>query len=352
MNTTIRRFGAALGVVVFAATVTACRYTGFDNGPSKATAASAVEWLRDQQKADGGFEVAGFPGFETPDAVLAIAENAQQQAAWDTTQARRAVQAAITNGHNPLHAIDNFVDGPIDAGQAAKIIVLVAKPLGLSVTNFNPDGDAARNLIATVNAGAATNGSYGAFNATLYAAMAKKLVDGAVPAKTVSLIRAAQEPFGGWDFNGAPAGNDADIDTTSIAIAALAAAGVPGNDPDLRAGLAYLANAQRSNGAFQAFGNDDPNSTSSAVFAIVAAGFDPTSPCWRRVAAPGLAGRPYTSPIAWLRSQQITATGPNHGRIKSPNDAFGVNTFATSQTVQALRYAWIPVSPLAPQDCP
>jgi hypothetical protein len=338
--------------VIFAVSLTACRYTGFNDTAGRFSAAAGVNWLRTQQRTDGGFELAGFAGFETPDAILAIAENAQQQAAWDTTQARGAVQATVTNGNNPLHAIDNFVDGTINAGQAAKVIVLVAEPLGLSVTNFNPDGDTAKNLIATVNAGAASDGSYGAFNATLYAAMAKKLVDGAVPAKTLSLIRAAQEPFGGWDFNGEPTGNDADIDTTSIAIAALAAAGVPGNDPDVRAGLAYLAASQRSNGAFQAFGSDDPNSTSSAVFGIVAGGFDPTSSCWRDVVAPGLRGRPYTSPLVWLRSQQITAPGPSQGRIKSPNDQFGVNTFATSQTVQAMRRAWIPVSPLPPQQCP
>jgi hypothetical protein len=346
-----KRAGVAVGVVVFAVGLSACRYTGFNNGPAKATGASAVNWLRTQQLSDGGFEVAGFPGFETPDAILAIAENAQQQASWSTSQARAAVQATVKNGHSPLHSIDDFVDGSINAGQAAKVIVLVAKPLGLSVTNFNPDGDTARNLIGVVNAGAQSNGSYGAFNATLFAALAKKLVDGAVPAKTVSFIRAAQEPFGGWDFNGDPTGTDADIDTTSIALTALAAAGVQGNDSDLRAGLAFLANAQRSTGAFQSFGSDDPNSTSSAVFGIVASGFDPTTSCWRDVAAPGLKGKPYTSPIAWLRTQQVT-TGTDAGRIKSPNDQFGINTFATSQTVQALRYAWIPVAPLPPQPCP
>ena len=41
------------------------------------TANAAVAWLESRQLADGSFEVADFPGFETRDAVLAIAAAAQ-----------------------------------------------------------------------------------------------------------------------------------------------------------------------------------------------------------------------------------------------------------------------------------
>ena len=51
-------------------------------------------------------------------------------------------------------------------------------------------------------------------------------------------------------------------------------AGVPPNDTDLVQGLAFLAAQQQATGAWQAFGNDDPNSTSVAILAITAAGFD------------------------------------------------------------------------------
>jgi hypothetical protein len=355
VNRRTKRFGAAIGVVVLAVVLSACRYTGFNDGAARFQGAAAVGWLVKQQQAGGGFETAGFAGFETPDAILAIAENAQQQAGWNASQALAAVQAVKKNGNSPLHNIDDLVDGSISAGQAAKIIVLVAKPLGLSVTSFNPDGDGAKNLIATVNAGAQPNGSYGSFNDTLYAAMAKKLVNGSVPANTVALIRGAQQLFGGWDFSGNPNAGSVDVDTTGVALVALAAAGVPGNDPDLRQGLRFLANVQHANGSFPDFnGDDNPNSTASALFGIVAAGFDPTSSCWRNLVEPNLLGHPYGSPVAWLRTQQVT--NPNAadvGRIKSPFDAPGsINTFATSQTVQAFRYAWMPPSPLTNQSCP
>jgi hypothetical protein len=49
----------------------------------------------------------------------------------------------------------------------------------------------------------------------------------------------------------------------------------------------------------------------------------------------------------WVRSQQQP-----DGHIASPDDSFGVNTFATSQSIQALRRGWVPVKPLDRQACP
>src|SRR5262245_36744670 len=157
VHRTTKRAGAVLGVAVFALVASACRFTGFNDNPSRFAGVVSTQWLLEQQESDGGFELANFAGFETPDAILAIAENAQQQAAWNPTQALNAVRAARTGGNDPLHNIDDLVDDTspaINAGTAAKIIVLVARPLGLSVPNFNPDGDGAKNLIATVDAGA------------------------------------------------------------------------------------------------------------------------------------------------------------------------------------------------------
>ena len=53
---------------------------------------------------------------------------------------------------------------------------------------------------------------------------------------------------------------------------------------------------------------------------------------------PALKNTPYTAPATWLKGDQVAS-----GRFQSPNDAFGVNTFATSQSVQALRRGWLPV---------
>jgi hypothetical protein len=167
-----------------------------------------------------------------------------------------------------------------------------------------------------------------------------------VPPATLGFIRDAQQANGGWNFAGDPTGTDDDIDTTGLAIQSLSAAHVAKNDATLRSALAFLADQQQSNGAWQAFGSDDPNSTSVAVIAITASGFNPVVKCWRDVSDPALSGHPYKSPIVWLRKQQTP-----DGHIASPNDSFGVNTFASAQTIQALRREWIPVTPLGRQAC-
>jgi hypothetical protein len=342
-----RWFFLVCGALALSLALAGCRYSGFTDSSSRSKATTATAWLTGQQQPDGGFEVGGFAGFETPDAVLAIAENAQTKFFWNSTQARNAVKAVVRNGHTPLNALDKFADGNINAGQAAKLIVLDVVPLGLDPRKFNPDGDVNRDLVAIVDAGAHFDGSYGTLNATLFAAIAKRLVADAVPAGTVQFIRKAQQANGGWSFSGNPGGTDLDIDTTGLAIQALAAAGVAPNDTALTKGLAFLANQQQASGAWRSFGTDDPNSTSLAVLGVTAAGFDPTIKCWRDTVAPGRASTAYTSPIVWLRSKQAP-----DGHFISPNDAFPpVNTFATSQTIQALRRGWIPVTPLAPRRC-
>lgn len=345
MQSRLRRIAVAAGALLLIPALGGFRYTGFGDTAGRQTAARATSWLRTQQLTDGTFEVAGFPGFETPDAILAIAENAQLQPKWSKQQAQQAVALARRAGNSALHSLDDLADAGFNAGQAAKIVVLVTKPLGLNPKKFDPDSDGAANLRATIDAGKQPGGAYGAFNATLYAAIAKRILGG-VPADTLAYIRSAQEAGGGWNFSGDPSSNSADIDTTSLAIQALVSARVPKTDVDLRQGLAYLARQHRPTGAWQSFGSDDPNSTSVAMFAVTAAGFDPTVSCWRDAVVPALRGSGYASPSTWLRGQQDAS-----GRILSPSDDFGVNTFPTSQTIQALRRGWIPVKPLGKQRC-
>ena len=336
-----------LCALVAALAVAGCKNTGFNDPANPSVITKASTWLTGQQLADGSFEVGGFAGFETPDAIVAIAERAQTSAAWDSTKARNAVLAVTNNGKSPLDAMDDFADGTLSAGQAAKLIVLVATPLGLSPTAFNPQGDTARNLVAVVNQGAQPNGSYGAFNATLYAAIALRQTSGSVPAATVTYIRNAQQTNGGWNFSGDATGTDLDIDTTALALQALVAAKVSPNDADLVAGLQLLADQQRVSGPWRSFGSNDPNSTATAIMAITAAGFDPTNSCWRDTVRPALKGTAYPNPAGWLRTQQAT-----DGHITSPNDSFPpVNTFATTQSIEALARGWLPVAWLAPRSC-
>ena len=293
---------------------------------------NARTWLLTQQQDDGGFEVAASPGFETPDAVLALATSFQTGPEWDRAGALAAVAATDNGaGKDPLDYLDDLVDGEADpasnaaAARAAKLIVLVADPLGIDPADFDPSGDsdAAVDLVSRVTSHQAENGSYdlGAlFNGVLYTTIALHSQGLTPPQGLVDQIVAGQRADGSWDYSGTPnaefGGND--VDTTALTLLALHAAGMTPADQPVAKAIAWLDSVQQASGAWQAFGADDPNSTSMAAMALSALGIDVTTGTW-------------TSPYPALR-----AMAASDGHIASGNDTWGVNTFATSQTLQAL----------------
>ncbi len=318
--------------------------------PADPVVTKAKTWLLTQQQADGGFEVSGFPGFETPDAVLALATSFQTGPTWDAAGALASIQALDNGeGKDPLDALDKLAEASLVTGNAetdptnnagaarsAKLIALNLAPLGLSATDFDPsdDSDDPVDLLAVLDAHRQEDGSYdlGAlFNGVLYTAIALDSLGSEVPAGLVAQIKAGQRSDGSWDYTGTPTEGDGDdVDTTALALLALDAAGLGTADAAVRGGVAYLAGAQQSSGAWQAFGADDPNSTSIAALALSALRIDVSTSAWRAANGAPVTGA-YRSPSAWLRSQQAA-----DGHIASGNDGWGVNTFATTQSIQAL----------------
>jgi hypothetical protein len=318
---------------------------------SKTTAAAAVQWLTGQQQSDGGFELAGFPGFETRDAALAIAENGQTGSTWSTTEAVNAVAAVKYHGSGPtpFDALDAYAATITTAGAAAKTIVLSASPFGFDPAAYDPAGNGSPvDLKSLMGCSTTTDAT---FSNLLYIALAQDLACGAPQPAALTAVRAAQQAKGGWNFLGDPNGTDFDADTTALAVEALVAGGADGADPAVAGALRFIADNQQSDGAWQSFGADDPNSTALSIVAVTAAGFDVESPCWRDTVDPSKAGTAYASPTVWISSQQLTSPPADAGRIASPNDGFGVNTFATSQSVQGLLQSWLPVTRAAARTC-
>ena len=320
--------------------------------PVHADAASGAAWLATQQQADGGFEGAGFAGFETADAILALAESAQTGDPWDAGAARSAVAAVTTDtGLTPYDAIDDEAEAGPSAGGAAKLIALVAAPGGwadgLSPVAFDPGQDGgAVDLVSTMTAGLdAGTGLLGTFGDTLLAVLAYRQLCLDISAATVSALLAASAPSGGWNFAGDPDDDVFDPDITGRTLQALAASGVPVDDPAVTAGLRRLAvEHDAASGGWVSFGESNPNSTAMAILGLDAYGIDTGTRVWRDDIAPERASEPSPSPTDYLLGQQLA-----DGRITSPSDAFGVNTFATSQGVQALTRRW---DWTAPAGCP
>jgi len=307
---------------------------------------NARAWLLTQQQADGGFEVAGFPGFETPDAIVALATSFQTGPVWDRAGALAAVQAQDSSGgKDALDYLDDLIDneaepaGDAAAGRAAKIIVLVADPLGIDPADFDPsnDSDEPVDLVARVTSHQQEDGSYdlGAlFNGVLYTALALRSQGQTPPQGLIDQILAAQRADGSWDYTGTPNAEfgGEDIDTTGLALLALRAAGAHVGEAAVDAGITWLAARQQADGAWQAFGADDPNATATAASTLSALHVDVTTSAWRKAFGHPVTGT-YKTPYAALR-----AMANADGHINSPNDSpeWGTNTFATTQAVQAL----------------
>jgi hypothetical protein len=342
----LRRSFVAAAVALTAVATSAFSPAGAVTPPVAAAADRAADWLESQQQPDGGFELAGFPGFETSDAVLAIAMAAQTGAAWSTSEALAAIEALAyggPGGPTPIDALDAWVTGGINAGEAAKLMLLVIEPLGLDPGDFGPSHTDVFSILypsGTCAGGPDLSGTY--FYEKLSLGLATKLLCGAVDPAVVSLVRAAQRPDGAWNNLGDPTlttdlGDE--VDVTSIATQVLIASGAAWDDPAVLRALGYLATMQDPTGAFRSYGEADPNATAMAMLVITAAGFDPTVSCWRDTAVPARAGTPYGDPEAWSLGRQQP-----DGRVVSPNDGYGVNSFPTSQSVEGWLRTWVPIT--------
>ncbi len=344
--TSRRLLAVALGTALVAPIAASGGLAGAAAGPEVFDPADAITYLDSVQLPDGGFELAEFPGYETSDVVLALSAAAQDGSAWDTAAAAAAVRSISRDGNDALDAIDDLVDSPEDpttiaaGAQAAKVIAIVAGPTGLPATDFDPSNDSTDpvDLVARMNLHRSESGAYdfGAqFNGALFAALAHEVIGEPIPDGLIAQIVDAQRSDGSWNYAGdQDPDTTGEVDTTALALLALSAAGLDTTDATVRAGAAFLAAGQQPTGAWDAFGADDPNSTAMATVALSAIKVDVTDAGWVR-AFGGTPVAGYVGPYAWLAAQQR-----DDGRVASPNDEYGVNTFATSQTLQAVSQQW------------
>jgi LPXTG-motif cell wall-anchored protein len=329
--------GAACAPVVVAAS--SLRAVSYES-----SAQAAAAWLRLQQLPDGSFEMADFPGFETPDAILALAEAAQTTSTWSTPEARAGVESAANCGLTALDWIDDFAEGGLEAGDAARMVIYVAEPLGLSTTQFDPGNDGNGIDLEAIISNAEVGGSYGTFNGTLGVAIALRLMDKPVGAETVAIIRDAQHADGSWDYTGDLATETpSDINTTALSMIALVAAGAERDDAYLIRGVAYLATQQQPDGGFrEAFNGDEvtnPNATALAILAIRAAGYDPDESLWRGLLQ--TSGAASLSALYVAPRDALLATQTIDGNYASPYDTYGLNTFATTEGIHGMLANWL-----------
>lgn len=227
---------------------------------------AATRWLISQQGADGSFN--GFSGTPdagtTVDALLALV--AAKEAGVDVGDSIDKAIAYLKSADIALVYTQTGV------GQAAKLtIALVAA--GVSPTDF-----AGVTPIAIVQHGEnAETGIYGGgFYDHALAIMALVATGNDVPDTALDAIQQGQAANGGWAFDGSTDDANADSNTTSMVLQALAAMGEQKSDLATR-GAAYLKTTVTDGGASYnaAEGSlPDANSTALAIQGLIVVGED------------------------------------------------------------------------------
>lgn len=282
-----------------------------------------ARWIEGRRAPDGGFE--GFNPGATIDAVLALAAAGRDPAvsvpAGGATP--RDFLAAAAGGY--------AARGPSAAG---KLLVGIAA-LGARPHDFG-GVDVVGALHATFDDQTGRFGAGGTWDQA-WAILGLRSTMGAsrLPPEVARVLVDGAAAGGGWGFEAGAAA--ADVDSTGLALQALAAAGVPASDPAVRGGFAYLWRAQRPDGGFPGYdGSTSASSTALAIGALAAYGHAVDGPGWMRGPAGGLARSAPRDALLGLR-RPSGAFAATHGGGDDP--------MATYAAVLGLAARPLPIRP-------
>ncbi len=263
----------------------------------------ALAWVVAQQQADGSF--AGFNPGATVDAMVALA-----------AAGRKLSVTTSADGQTPLdylatQAADYASQGPSAAGKLA---------YGVALAGADPADFAELDLVAGIQATyVPTTGLFGPAGSTwdqAWAMLGLAAAGETVPVSATLALEALQLDSGGWGFD--TTAEAADVDSTGLALQALAAAGRDASSPAVQQGLAYLAAVQNADGGFPGFdGATSASSTGLALQALAAFDQRPQSLHWTGLRGGGLL-RP--NPVEALLALQSPDGG--FAGFSGANDAF------------------------------
>ncbi len=287
--------------------------------------AAALDYLRTQQNADGGFGSGFAPGStpaNTADAVLAIVAAGGDAAAFEQ------------GGNSTVDYLAANTTAVDTSGDLAKLI------LAAVAAGQNPRTFGGTDSVARLEAMAGADGRIATANDTfvshLLAVLALASVRRPISAAAVDQILQAQQDSGGWAWDGTEA-TPADTNSTAFAVQALAAAGQAGSEAVGRA-LDYYRSIQNEDGGWpyqspSDFGTaTDANSTAVSIQALIAAGEDPAA--WE--SSGGI------DPVASLEGFQ-NESGAFAWQAATPGD----NLLATVQALPALAGKTFPLATMA-----
>lgn len=270
------------------------------------SALAGLDWIVDQQVADGGFF--------RPDQSVAYSGGLAETLAVVATD-RGASADTLERARDRLARL-----GPEAATRPAYTGRIVS---AITAAGDDPRAFGGHDYVAQLEEAYRPVGFWEHANyANALAALGWLAAGRDLPPAAVAWIRANQCLDGGFSWQSACAFRS-DIDTTALIINVLAAHGLDRTDPTVAAARAYLLQARNDQGGFGAWPGQETNanSTGLALSAIAALGESPTEAPW------SLGG--VRDPLTQLLALQ-TQDG---GFLWRAGDPGGINSYATVQAV-------------------
>ena len=278
-----------------------------------------------QDRFGGGFSVGqGTDPSYTAWATLAVTAAGERPARWRS--GRASLRDAIAR---PLRT-------PL-LGDLARTAVAA------SAAGLDPRRVGGRNLLREVLTAQAADGSIGDRpSTTAWGILALRAGGLPVGSRSVDRARRAlereQRRDGGWSADASPLGLDPN--TTSVAVQALVAAGrTPGRATSLRRARDFLRRAQSPDGGFPVVvgGESTALTTAWVTVALRALGDHPDRPPWNRGGGP----------LALLRRLQLP-----DGGVRNSRDSQSASVWATSQAALAFAPGPLPLGPRGGRQTP
>jgi len=214
------------------------------------------------------------------------------------------------------------------AGDTSVYCVLV---LTLLAAGENPRDFRGKNLVAFLQAAQLPSGKFAdrlkdggevLVNSHIWAVLALKAAGAPIPdPEGARRWLARQQHEDGsfcWDARDR---KTPDVDTTGMALLALAALGETQESPVVQKGVRYLESVQLASGGFESWGAENPESCSTVILGLTAVGVDPRSPTFRK---------PGGDPVTALLRFQLPDGSFEHSQGGGPNE------MATYQALLAL----------------
>lgn len=251
----------ALTLAAFMAPL-ALAYSPYPLQPSDTEVATALNYLRGEQQADGN--IGGFANSAW--VAMAIAAAGEDPGSWNSG-GDSIVDYLAANAGNATSALDYArmilaitaaEQDPANFGGLDFVALLEAQYDGTQIGSATALNDDAWGVMALISAGASQSAD--------------------ILVKSTAFIKANQNTDGGWGW---AVGQASDADSTAAPIMALIAAGEPQTSTVIANALAFIKSTQADNGGFESWGSTNADTNAWCIGAIVAAGEDPTGASWQ-----------------------------------------------------------------------